>query len=358
MNGKRELPFRECNLPTNCGVAPVSPMKVLIDCHHPFALAHGGMQVQIEQTLAALTALGVSIEPLRWWDDQQRGDILHQFGPTPVDTIQLAHRQGMKVVMTLLLSQTCNRSRTQLRLRRLMIGGIRRLPNSLGAGRSSVWASCQASDHIIVGLEAEGRVVVENYRIPPAKVSTVPLGLSESFLKVPPATREGGYLISVGTIAPVKRSLELARLARKTEVPVLFVGKPFEPDNAFWREFSSLVDGRWVRHQPHVSSEPELIRLYRAARGFVLMSQYENWSFVAHEAAACGLPLLLLDLPWSRERFGAQANYFPKSRKETSCAAALKAFHEKAATLPAPRVELHSWLAVAQRLKQIYEELA
>ena len=336
--------------------ALTSPMKVLIDCHHPFALAHGGMQVQIEQTLAALNLLGVTAEPLRWWDDEQRGDVLHQFGPAPVETIQLAHRQGMKVVMTLLLSQTCNRSPTELWLRRLMIGGLRQLPNAPGA-RNSVWASCAASDYIVVGLEAERRVVVENYRIPPAKVSTVPLGLSEAFLKASTASREGGYLISVGTIAPVKRSLELARLARKTEVPVLFVGKPFEPNNPYWREFSLLIDDRWVRYQSHISSEPELIELYRAARGFVLMSQYENWSFVAHEAAACGLPLLLMDLPWSRERFGDQANYFSKSADEHSSVTVLKIFYESAATLPAPRVKLYGWSDVAQRLKQIYEAL-
>lgn len=313
------------------------------------------MQVQIEQTLAALQALGVNAEPLRWWDDQQRGDILHQFGVAPVGTLQLARRQGMKVVMTLLLSQTCNRSRNQLWLRKLMIGALSRLPNQLGAGRNSVWASCSASDHIIVGLEAERRIVVENYRVPHAKVSTVPLGLPEAFLQAPPATRAGGYLISVGTIAPVKRSLELARLARSARVPVLFVGKPFEPANAYWREFSSLIDGTWVRHQPHVASETELIKLYRAAGGFVLMSHYENWSFVAQEAAACGLPLLLMDLPWSRERFGGQASYFPRRWNDETYAATLKKFFEKAATLPAPHIKLHSWPEVAQRLKQIYE---
>ena len=330
-------------------------MKILIDCHHPFALAHGGMQVQIEQTLAALGSLGVSAEPLRWWDDQQRGDLLHQFGPASVETIRLAHRQGMKVVMTLLLSQTCNRSPGQLWLRKMLIGGLSRLPHQSGAGRNSVWASCAAADHIIVGLEAERRVVVENYRVPAAKVSTVPLGLSETFLRTSPATRDGGYLISVGTIAPVKRSLELARLARSVQVPVLFVGKPFEPDNAYWREFSALIDGQWVRHQPHVASEPELIKLYRAARGFVLMSEYENWSFVAQEAAACGLPLLLMDLPWSRERFAGQASYFPRQWNEAAYAAALKVFSETAATLPAPRLKRPGWREVAQQLKQIYE---
>ena len=40
-------------------------MKVLFDCHLPFMLAHGGMQIQIEQTRAALERLGVEVEPLR-----------------------------------------------------------------------------------------------------------------------------------------------------------------------------------------------------------------------------------------------------------------------------------------------------
>jgi glycosyltransferase involved in cell wall biosynthesis len=263
----------------------------------------------------------------------------------------------MKVVVTLLLSQTCNRSPAQLRLRKFMIYALRKLPNQ-GGSRNSPWANAAACDHVVVGLEAERRVVLENYGISPAKVSTVPLGLSENFLQTPPATRDGNYLISVGTIAPVKRSLELARLARKTGTPILFVGKPFEPDNAYWREFSALIDDRIVRHQPHVSSMLELLKLYHSARGFVLMSQYENWSFVAHEAAACGLPLLLMDLPWSRERFGAQANFFPKPCDENSSASALQTFYENAATLPAPRVKLYGWPDVANRLKAIYESLS
>ncbi|MFO1488363.1 MAG: glycosyltransferase [Verrucomicrobiota bacterium] len=332
-------------------------MKVLIDCDSPFALAHGGMQVQIEQTLRALPGLGVEAEALRWWDERQRGDVLHQFGVLSEGTINLAHRQGMKVVMTLLLSQTCNRTPFQLATRRWMIQALRRMPKLLTAGQTSVWDSCRVADHIVVGLEAERQVVIRNYGIAPEKVSAVPLGLPEAFLKSPPARRDGDYLISVGTIAPVKRALELARLARETQVPVLFVGKPFEPGNAYWKEFSSLVDGKCVRHQPHVSSETDLLKLYQSARGHVLMSHYENWSFVAHEAAACGLPLLVMDLPWSRERFGDQAKYFPRKWNDEANAVALKSFYEQSATAPAPKVTLHDWTDVARKLKDLYEGL-
>ena len=55
-------------------------MKILLNCRLPFALAHGGMQTQIEQTQAALIALGLEVEPLRWWDATQTGDLIHYFG--------------------------------------------------------------------------------------------------------------------------------------------------------------------------------------------------------------------------------------------------------------------------------------
>ena len=42
-------------------------MKVLFDHHCPFMLAHGGTQIQIEQTKAALEKLGVTVEPLLAW---------------------------------------------------------------------------------------------------------------------------------------------------------------------------------------------------------------------------------------------------------------------------------------------------
>ena len=76
--------------PQSCG-RPVFPhaMKILFNCPLPFALAHGGMQTQIEQTQAALIALGLEVEPLRWWDATQSGDLIHYFGRMPAEHIKL-----------------------------------------------------------------------------------------------------------------------------------------------------------------------------------------------------------------------------------------------------------------------------
>ncbi|MGO9909391.1 MAG: glycosyltransferase, partial [Solirubrobacteraceae bacterium] len=104
--------------------------------------------------------------------------------------------------------------------------------------------------------------------------------------------------------------------------------------------FKALIDDRWVKYHPHVGSEVEMIGLLSAARGYLHMSDYENWSLSAHEAAACGLPLLLQDQKWSRERFGGQARYFESIGTSEKNIEQLRRFHADAPNLPAPAVKL------------------
>src|SRR5689334_3316315 len=103
-------------------------MKVLLNCHIPFNLAHGGMQIQIEQTWAALEKIGVEVEPLRWWDDKQSGDILHQFGALLPPVTQLARAKGLKLIVTILLTKQCNRSESAMLVRRAGVSLLLSLP--------------------------------------------------------------------------------------------------------------------------------------------------------------------------------------------------------------------------------------
>jgi len=106
-----------------------------------------------------------------------------------------------------------------------------------------------------------------------------------------------------------------------------------------------------------VETEPEMIRLLQSARGFVFMSNFENWCLSAHEAAACGLPLLVQAQNWSRERFGDQAHYFPTIGVTPENIAILKKFYHDAPALPAPQIKIYSWDEVAQQLKKVYERI-
>lgn len=331
-------------------------MKVLFDHSSPFLLAHGGVQIQIEQTKAALARAGIDVDFLRWWDDAQPADIIHYFGSIPNNYLDHARQKRIPVVSTAYFSFTCNRSDVRLSIQRLVTRFALALPGWESVQKQLQWRAFREADHLVVGLEAERRVLEKVYGVPKSRVAVIPLGLDEIYLQPASKFRDENYLICVGTIRDVKRSVELAEMARRAEVPILFVGNPYSQSDPYWTRFQRLIDNRFVLHKPHTQDRAEMKRLYSSARAFVLFSRYENWSLVAHEAAASGLALLLPDLNWSRECFGNQATYFrgDEMKIETTI---LKEFYTIAPSLSAPQNGLYSWDEMAARLIAVYNNV-
>jgi glycosyltransferase involved in cell wall biosynthesis len=342
-----------------CRLVFVCAMKILFYYPLPFRLAHGGAQIQIEKTKAALERAGVEVEYLRWWDGRQSGDLIHVFGLVSDEYLHQARLAQMPVVLTQLFTETCNRSAARLWRQGFFVKTALALPFGNGLKRQLAWNLYRQCDQNIVGLEAERRVLQTVYGVGPAKISVVPLGLSEIYLGAAGAgARKEPHLICTGTITQRKNSVALAELARTADVPILFVGKPYSPDDPYWLRFKNLIDDRRVKHHPFVGSEAEMVSLLQSALGFVLMSQFENWCLSAHEAAACGLPLLVQNQNWSQERFGNRVRYFETIGFSQRNVEILRDFWEAAPALPAPGIKLHSWDEVAQSLKIIYEQVA
>ncbi len=146
-------------------------MKVLFNCHTPFSLAHGGMQVQIEQSKKALPRqIGVEVEYLRWWDEKQTGDILHHFGPMPGSLAQFARAKGYQVIVTILLTQECNRSPREVLIRQLGVGALLSLPLPTRMKEKFPWYAARNFDHLTVGLEAERNVLKRVYGVAHQKI--------------------------------------------------------------------------------------------------------------------------------------------------------------------------------------------
>jgi glycosyltransferase involved in cell wall biosynthesis len=330
-------------------------MKVLIDCHLPFSVTHGGMQTQIEETKARLERIGVEVDYLHWWESGQQPDIIHFFGAPAGDYVAQAHTKGIRFLLNNLFTATCNRSDFTLSLQAAATTAVQRLPLFRTFLAQPAWKGYREADHHVVSLEAEKRVLQQVYCVPAEKITCIPYGLSETFLKAGSGDRSEPHLICTGTITERKRSVELARLARRAQVPILFVGKPYSEAEPYWQKFSKLVDAKFVKHIGHTDSQQQMVELLQRSRGFVLMTQYENWCLSAHEAAACGLPLLLPDQKWSRERFGNQAHYF--SGQFDQDARRLREFYENCRRLPSPIVSQCSWTEVAEQLKAVYERM-
>jgi glycosyltransferase involved in cell wall biosynthesis len=333
-------------------------MRILIDHQLPFLLAHGGLQIQIERTKQALEASGVEVEYLRWWDDSQRGDIIQFFGRANPSHIDFAHGKGMKYVMSELFTGQGSRTPAQLRLQGALEKILRKaVPATFLA--SFRWDAYQKTDALLVGTTWEAEVARLLFAPPPEKIHIVPNGVEDVFFVDPSSQTipRSNELVCTATITERKRVLELAEAAVTARVPVRVLGNPYGKDEPYYRRFLALAGEHpdIVRYAGAVNDRTELARIYRSARGFVLLSTMETRSLSAEEAAAAGCPLLLTDLPWARSTFGRTATYCPISNT-ASTAAALRKFHEEAPKLPRPETPCR-WEDVANQMVRIYQKL-
>jgi glycosyltransferase involved in cell wall biosynthesis len=330
-------------------------VKVLFDHDTPYFLAHGGFQIQIDQTLAALRANGVDAEPLRWWDETQRPDIIHYFTRPLPNEVDAAKAKGIKIIVAQLFTGVGSRPPWKLALQGMAFGLGRKLLRGEARFRLG-WDAFLKADACVALTPFEGRLLTSIYGVEPERVHIVPNGIEEAFLQSAP-TERGQWLICTATITERKRVVELAEAAIAANTPVWIIGKPYADSDPYAQRFFALAKAnpKIIRFEGAISDRAKLAQAYRAARGFVLLSDRESLSLSALEAAACECPLLLSDLPWARETFGEAAQYCPIAGASRT-AQALRAFYDQAPQLKAPPKPV-SWHAIGAQLKSLYETL-
>ncbi len=330
-------------------------MKVLFDHHLPFALAHGGLQGQIEQTMAALVRRGVEAEPIRWWDATQRGDIIHFFGRPDRTYIDLAHAKGMKVVVAELHSALGSRSGAARFAQKSMMRLTQALVPSAFTAKLA-WDAYEKADAFIANTTWEAHIIETMFDADPAKIHVVTNGIENVFF----CPHVGGtHLVCTAAIHPRKRVVELAEAAASAKVPLWIVGRPYAESDTYYRRFLEVqkANARWIRYEGAIGDRAQLARIYSEARGFVLLSTQETLSFSALEAAAAGCPLLLSDLPWARSAFGEHASYLPLALSTPEAARRIRTFYEQAPTAP-PGFKPLTWDEVAVLFVSVYEKMA
>ena len=334
-------------------------MKVLFDHPNPFLLAHGGFQTQIEQTKQALESVGVEVEWLRWWDDKQKGDLIHYFGRAHPGYIRQAQGKGMKVVMSELLTGLGSR-KTGARMAQKIIMDIARgfLPKEFTA--RLCWDSYQLADASIALTSWEKKLMIDIFSAKADQVHVVPNGVEDVFFRDSKSqiqNPKSKYLVCTATITERKRVVELAEAAILAQVPVWVIGEPYSKGDPYYKKFVSVVESSkgLVKYEGGISDRAAMATIYKSASGFVLFSSMESLSLSALEAAAGNCPLLLADLPWARSTFGDGATYCLLGSREQE-SKGLKDFYKRIDK--APRAPLPCrWSEVGAQLRQIYESL-
>jgi glycosyltransferase involved in cell wall biosynthesis len=347
--------FRIAEIARFCGsLHSHEAMRVLFDHAFPFALTHGGFQTQIEQSMLALKGIGVDVEHVRWWDDSQKGDLIHYFGRPPATYIEAAHSRGMKLVIAELLTGTGSRSRRALRIQKTAIKVCERvLPESFTARLA--WESYRLADAVVALTAWEAELMQYLFGAPEARIHVVPNGVEETFFNVAATTRSP-WLVCTATITERKRVLELAEAAVAAKTPLWIIGKPYSDADSYGQRFVSFAKSApdVLRYEGPVQDRSKMAAIYREARGFVLLSTMESLSLSALEASACECPLLLSDLPWARTVFGENARYCPVDATRDETARCLRDFYDKAQSLPCPPKPA-TWHDVAVQFREIYE---
>jgi glycosyltransferase involved in cell wall biosynthesis len=331
-------------------------MKILFDHSSPFALAHGGFQIQIEQTRSGLQQIGVDVEPLQWWNGSQHAEVIHYFGRPSSGYIEQAHQKGMKVVMSDLLTGTGSRSAVERSAQKAAMQLARKLLPSTYLNRLA-WDSYKLADACIANTTWEAGIMERMFDAPPAQIHVVPNGVEEVFLNSTPRQRDK-WLVCTATITERKRVSELAAAAVEAQTPLWIVGRPYSESDPYFRKFSDLfrANSQIIRYEGAIEDRARMAQVYLEARGFVLLSTMETLSLSSFEAAACRCPLLLSDLPWARSVFNESASYCPIARPAKTTARFLRKFYDEAETLPPPPPP-KSWIEVARLFKAVYESV-
>jgi glycosyltransferase involved in cell wall biosynthesis len=218
------------------------------------------------------------------------------------------------------------------------------------------WDSYRLADAFVALTPWEKHLMEYLFDAAPAKTYVVPNGVEEVFFQSP-KTERGPWLVCTATVTERKRVLELAQAAVSAQTPVWIIGRAYSDHDAYAQQFYQLAKThpQFIRYEGGINDRAKLAEIYRAARGFVVLSTMESLSLSALEAAACECPLLLSDLPWARSTFGAAASYCPVTNVAAT-AAVLKRFYAAAPALPLPPKPA-TWREVAEQLKAVFEKV-
>lgn len=331
-------------------------VSILFDHGNPFFLAHGGFQIQIEETRRALEKVGVMVDQVRWWDPQQKGDLIHYFGRPHPSYIRLASQKKIPVIFSDLLGGLGSRPAVLRWLQKRITQFARTcLPNDFTIRMG--WDSYQLASRVIALTAWEKRLMEEQFSAPTGKVVVIPNGVENVFLKNAGISPREPHLITTMTITERKRSVELVEAAIMAQTKIRILGAPYHPDDPYYQRFLLAVKqaGSLVDYVGGIADRQKIAEEYRQASGFVLLSSMESQSLSALEAAACGCPLLLSDLPWAKVSFGAEASYAPVASAART-APYLREFFRHVSS--APRVhKVLGWNEVAGRLAEVYREV-
>lgn len=196
--------------------------------------------------------------------------------------------------------------------------------------------------------------------VDPSRLRVVGSGVRRAFARTP-ALRDAAVtptLVTIGAVEGRKGVERLVRLVERADLPLRLVVVGAVSDGVFATGGDGVGRRRGNVELVGRLDDDDLVTLVRAAAGFVSLSPYEGFGLPPVEAAACGVPVVVSDIPAHRHSLdGLDGIVFVRTDDEV--VDALRLLAEGAVTAPdgAAVRRRHSWDLVADRYVELFAEL-
>ena len=277
-------------------------------------------------------------------------DLVHVHGICSATLAPLAKLLGMKVVVT-------HHGRDYIRQK---WSDVERLLLRMGE-----WCGAMFAHQVIAVSPSIARYLEEKY--PGAHVSFVPNG-ADHLRRVPTESSEVStilgrfglrpeeFVMSVGRLDPDKGFDDLIAAFLQSECQGKLVIVGYDPRGSKYakallaRASDRIIFTGFLR-------APEIAALLSAASLFVLASHQEGFPICALEAAMIGTPLILSDIPATRDLAFEDRRFFPVG-DVSALARMLSAPHERYSIPDRARLAQFQWASVAASTAATYDQAA
>jgi glycosyltransferase involved in cell wall biosynthesis len=187
----------------------------------------------------------------------------------------------------------------------------------LAEGARRRWLTQLTADHaraVVTVSQFSRREIIDRLRVPEHRVHAIASGIDRPNMTA--AAYGEARVLYVGSIFNRRHVPDLIRAISvirrmRPDISLDIVGdnRTFpreDPDRAI---ANHRLEGhvRWHRYV----TDPQLVELYRRARVFAFLSEYEGLGMTPLEALAAGVPPVVYDTAVARESYGAAALYVP-----------------------------------------------
>ena len=331
-------------------------MRVCIVPEYPANLMTGGLQVQAEETCAALARLeGVEAELFNWSERRPLPDLYHFIGlPDHMNRIaELVRAAGRPYLCTLLFGGSPGR----LRLR---LAALRHFLKANVARQAARQRAIHGAAHVITITPGDALAARTIYELAAARVSVVPHGVADVFFDTPrePWRSQHGdqpFILCVGAVQARKNQVLLLHAANAARLPVVLIGPVLPGERAYGEEVAAAarenaaLGGRWIPGL--AAADPLLVSAYGACRLFALLSREETQPISVLQAMAARKPVLLGTAGYLADEPFRGLAAVATGRVERVAAGLRCAWDE---ARPTSLSRSFSWRAVAEQLRALY----